>query len=149
MRIPLGSAKGSILEATLTASPYRSPCLCSTSPTWTPTLTETLRSLGRLSLRLESMAWIRIAHLTASSPLGNSTRNMSPTVFHLSPVVAGEEWSQKLPVFFQEIERERLVLSGQGGYSPQCPCTLLPRVSGLVQPLHQSRWSRLSNRVAL
>src|SRR2546430_6297675 len=115
MRIPLGSAKGSILEATLTASPYRSPCLCSTSPTWTPTLTETLRSLGRLSLRLESMAWIRIAHLTASSPLGNSTRNMSPTVFHLSPVVAGEEWSQKLPVFFQEIERERLVLSGQGG----------------------------------
>src|SRR5256886_17514407 len=55
----------------------------------------------------------------SASDLLQSTRKLDeehvPNGFHLSPVVAGEEWSQKLLVFFQEVERERLVLSGQDG----------------------------------
>src|SRR2546430_14271638 len=57
--------------------------------------------------------------LDSTSDRPQSTRKLDeehvPNGLHLSPVVAGEEWSQKLPVFFQEVERERLVLSGQGG----------------------------------
>src|SRR5690242_4051778 len=48
-----------------------------------------------------------------------STRKLDeehvPDGFHLSTVVAGEEGSQKLTVFFQEAQRERLILPGQGG----------------------------------
>src|SRR5713101_3437067 len=46
---PPGEARGSILEATFTASPARSSPVWITSPRWIPILTRILRSSGRVA----------------------------------------------------------------------------------------------------
>src|SRR5215207_174037 len=93
MQIPPGGAKGSIREATFTASPATLVPLWTISPRWIPILIQILFSSERFALMCFSTDWISTAHLTASSELANSSRNPSPIT------------STSLPLYFVSTDR--------------------------------------------